>query len=151
MNLIFKRSSYSWQKDFNVPNLMSLQMLIMQVNGQWPINFEKYLPRQLSWLAKPMVVVYSIFWSFMALHISVLFFTAFIIKLNSGNSTIPEMSTVFTQSIVFGFAFYTTSHFQWNYAILAEMFEFVLKDFKMRSNRGLFLLKTILMWFLDEN
>lgn len=136
MNFGLKTSSYSWQKDFSVPNLISLQSLVMQVNGQWPIEWSKYLPKHLSFLSKSLSIIYCVFWSFMALHISVFFFAAFVIKLNSDNSTIPEMSTVYTQAVVFGFAFYTTVHFQWNHDQLAEMFDFVNTKFKMRSARG---------------
>lgn len=133
---IFKTASYKWQKDFNVPNLISLQMIVMKVNGQWPIDFGKYLPKHLSFLSKPLLVFYCAFWSFMALHISILFFAAFLIKLNN-NSPIPDMSSVFTQSVVFGFAFYTTVHFQWNHDKLVEMFNFMFENFKLRSARGL--------------
>lgn len=133
---VFKTASYNWQKDFAVSNLISLQLLVMQVNGQWPINFGKYLPKYLSFLSKPLVILYSVFWSFMALHIAIFFFIAFLVKLNSENSTIPEMSSVFTQAIVFGFGCFTTVYFQWNHKKLAEMFNFVFKNFKLRSARG---------------
>ncbi len=134
---IFKTATYNWQKNFDVPNLLSLQMFVMRLNGEWRIDFGKYLPKQLSFLSKPLIILYCAFWSFMALHISIFFFVAFVIRLKN-DSPIPDMSSVFTQGVVFGFAFYTTVHFQWNHNRLEELFNFVFVNFKMRSARGLF-------------
>lgn len=135
---IYKDSSFGWEKDFVISNLFYPQKFVMQLNGQWPIDYAKYLPKNLSFLSKPLVVLMCIFWSFIALHIAILFFVAFLITLNSKDSTIPEISAVFTQTVVFSLAFYTTVHFQRNYKELATMFNFVFQNFKLRSATGLF-------------
>lgn len=131
-----KDSSFGWQKDFRVPNLMSLQVFLMRFNGQWPIDFARYLPKYLSFLSKPLVLLVKIFWCLLAGHISLFFFIGFIIKLNSENSTIPEITTCFLQSMIYGFALFTTIHFQWNHKDLAKIISFVTEKFKMRSARG---------------
>lgn len=134
---ILNPSSHNWRKDFNIPNLISYQIFVMKINGQWPIDFGKYLPTFLSFLSKPLLILNCIFWSFMGLHISIFFFVAFVIKLSNG-APIPEMSSVLTQAIVFGFAFFTTFHFQRNQDKLVEMFNFIFRNFKLRSAVGLF-------------
>lgn len=133
---IFKDSSWKWQKAFSVPNLMSPQVLLMKINGQWPIDFRKYLPTCLSFLSKPLVLLYYMFWCLLASHICVFFFVALVIKLRSDNSTIPEIANVFIQSVIYGFAFYSTIHFQWNHKDMAQMVKLMIENFKMRSARG---------------
>lgn len=133
----FKSSSYNWMKNFDVPDLTSMQVFVMKMNGEWPVDFGKYLPQHLKFLSKPLLVLYCIFWSFMALHISIGFFAAFFIKLNN-DAPLPDMSSVFTQGVVFGFAFFTTVHFQRNHDTLVEMFKFFQTKFKMRSAVGSF-------------
>lgn len=128
--------TYVWQKDFAVQNFMSSQVLVMQIIGVWPIDLEKYLPKRLSFLSKPLVYLYSTIWIFMVLHIAIFFFVAFVIKLNTENSTTSEISTLFIQSVIFGFGFYTTVHFQWNQRDLVKMINFMNENFKMRSSRG---------------
>lgn len=122
--------------DFFVPNLMDLQVFLLKVNGQGPIDFTKYLPECLAFLSKPFVFLYYVFWCLLALLIAILFFITFIINFNNDNSTIPEITNAFIQSVIYGFAFYSTIHFQWYQKDLAKMVNFMIENFKMRSARG---------------
>lgn len=140
---VFKDSTWNWQKDFSVPNLMSLQVFFMKINGQWPIDFQKYLPKYLSFLSTPLVFLYYTFWCLLASHIATFFFVALVISLKSYSSTIPEITNVFIQSVIYGFAFYSTIHFQWYHKDMAEMINFMIDNFKMRSARGLTILMRI--------
>lgn len=133
---IFKDSTWNWQRDFHVPNLMNLQVSLMKINGQWPINYKNHLPKFLSFLSTPLVLLYNLFWCLLASHICTLFFITLIIKLRSNNSTIPEITNVFIQSVIYGFASYSTIHFQWYHKDLAKIVNFMVENFKMRSARG---------------
>lgn len=135
--MIFKDSTWNWKKDFSVPHLMSLQVSLMKINGQWPINFKNYLPKYLSFLSTPLVLLYFAFWCLLAFHISTFLFVTLFVKLKSNNSTIPEITNVFIQSVIYGFAFYSTFHFQWYHKDMAKMVQFMTDNFKMRSARGL--------------
>lgn len=132
----FKDSTWKWQIDFCVPNLMDVQVLLLQINGQWPIDFNNYLPTCLSFLSRPLVLLYYAFWSLLALHIGILFFITLIIKLNNDDSSIPEITNVFLQTVIYGFAFYCSIHFQWYHKDMAKMVDFMIENFKMRSARG---------------
>lgn len=134
---VFKDSTWNWQKEFSVPNLMGYQVFLVKINGQWPIDFKKYLPTYLSFLSTPLVFLYFAFWSFLALHIGILFVITLFIQLNNDDSTIPEITNVFIQSVIYGFSFYTTIHFQWYHKDLAKLINFMIENFKMRSARGL--------------
>lgn len=138
--MIFKDSTWKWQKDFRVDNLMAFQVSLMKIDGQWPINFKNYLPSFLSFLSKPLTLLYFSFWSFVALHICILFAINLGIKMNSDDATIPQITSLFIQSVIYGFAFYATIHFQWYHKQLAEIVNFMVDKFKMRSARGLSML-----------
>lgn len=134
---VFKDSTWNWQRNFYVPNLMDVQVSLMKINGLWPIDYKKYLPKFLSFLSTPLVLLCNMFWCLLVSHIAILFFIALIIKLRNNNSTIPEIANVFIQSVIYGFASYSTIHFQWYHKDLAKMVHFMIKNFKMRSARGL--------------
>lgn len=134
---IFKDSNWNWLIDFSVPNLMSTQVFLMKINGQWPIDFAKYLPKYLSFLSTPLVYLYYTFWCLLGSHITAFFFVALVIKMKSDDSTIPEITNVFIQSVIYGFTFYSTVHFQWYHKDMAKMISFMIENFKMRSARGL--------------
>ncbi|XP_037045713.1 putative odorant receptor 85e [Bradysia coprophila] len=57
--------------------------------------------------------------------------------MRSDDATIPEITSLFIQSVIYGFAFYATIHFQWYHKHLAKIVNFMLENFKMRSARGL--------------
>ncbi len=133
---IFKDSTWNWQKDFHVPNLMDFQIFLMKIDGQWPIDFKKYLPTFLSFLSTPLVFLSFVFWSFLVLNIAILFIITLVIKLSDDDSTIAEITSVFIQSVIYGFAFYATIHFQWYHEDLRKIITFAIENFKMRSARG---------------
>lgn len=133
---IFKDSSWNWQKDFKVPNLMALQVFLLRISGQWPIDFGKYFPKYLTFLSRPLVLLYYMFWCLLASHIAVFFIIALVIKMRSDNPTIPEITNLFIQSVIYGFALFSTVHFQWYHKDIAKMVYFIIENFKMRSARG---------------
>lgn len=133
---VFKDATWNWQKDFCVPNLLGFQMSLLKFNGQWPLDFKKFLPNFLSFLSVPLVKVYLGFWSVLALHLAIFFIIKLFQLMYADDSTIPEVTNAFIQSVIYGFSFYTTVHFQWYHKDLAEIVDFMIENFKMRSARG---------------
>lgn len=135
--VVFKDSSWKWQRNFDVSNFMDLQITMMKFNGEWIIDLKKYLPKFLSFLAPPLMLLYFTFWSFVVVSICFLYVIKLVIIMNSEDPTIPEITTAFTQSVIYFYASYATIHFQWYQKDLADILNFMTKNFKMRSARGL--------------
>lgn len=121
-----------WNPEFHVDNLMWYQTILLKSVGMCYINFERHLPPKMAFLS--IILNWAIFgfFSFVHLHLTVLFFFEMV-----QSSALLVITNAITMVIINTFAFFTLLYFKLNYKKYLRMVDYMNAKFSKRSAYGL--------------
>lgn len=126
-----------WKREFLIEDLFSVQVLILQIGGHWPVDYSKILPRSWAFLSKYinyMVFSYVIFLSW---HMSVLQFASFISDALSGETVqIMNLLDSVTSTVMYFYAGLSSFCLQYYHEECKAMLMRMIEKFRRRSARG---------------
>lgn len=121
-----------WNPEFHVKDLMWYQTILLKSAGMCYVNFEKILPTKLAFMSVILNWLIFAFFSFIHLHLAVLFFLEMI-----QSSTMEVITNAITMVIINTFAFITLLYYKLNYKKYLRMVDFMNAKFSTRSAYGL--------------
>lgn len=122
----------SWNPEFNVADLMRYQTVLLKTVGMCYIHFENYLPAKLKCVSPVLNWMIFGFFSFVHLHLALLFFLEMI-----ESSALEVITNAITMVIINVFAFFTLLYYRLNYKKYLRMVDFMNTRFLKRSAYGL--------------
>lgn len=122
----------TWNPEFHVNDLMRYQTILLKMAGMCNINFDRYLPRPLEFVSALLNWITFGFFSFVHLHLAVLFFLEMI-----GSSALEVITNAITMVIINIFAFFTLLYYKLNYKKYLRMVKYMNTQFLTRSAYGL--------------
>lgn len=129
--LAFKDPS-KWNPNFYVKDLMWYQTVLLKTVGMCYINFENYLPEKFAFSSVILNWAIFGFFSFVHLHLAVLFFFEMI-----SASALAVITNAITMIIINVFAFFTLLYYKLNSNKYLRMVDYMNKNFLTRSAYGL--------------
>lgn len=129
--LAFKDPS-KWNPGFHVKDFMWYQTVLLKTVGMCYINFERYLPKNLANYSATMNWAVFGFFTFVHLHLAVLFFLEMI-----SADVLAVVTNAITMIIINVFAFFTLLYYKLNSPKYLRMVDYMNKNFSPRSAHGL--------------
>lgn len=121
-----------FNKNFKLEShFMQLQIISLKLMSLWPWDLEKYLPSFLSGLINGL---YILFWHFVCSHVTIFHYVSLYQKWDQG---LDELSGLIMTSIIYTFMYFIMCYFQINYRKHRDLYEFMEKEFKIRSAPGI--------------
>lgn len=115
-------------------HFMELQIFSLKIMSLWPWDLRKHLPSFLSGLSGPINGIYILFWHFVCSHVTIFHFVSLYQKWDQG---LDELSGLIMTSIIYTFMYFIMCYFQINYRKHRDLYEFMEKEFKVRSAPGI--------------
>lgn len=122
----------TWNPKFYVKDLMRYQTFLLKMGGMCYINFEKYLPKRLEFISALLNWTIFGFFSFVHLHLALLFFLEMI-----RSNALEVITNSITMIIINLFAFFTLLYYKLNCNKYLHMVEYMNTQFLTRSACGL--------------
>lgn len=130
--LLAFRDPSIWNPDFYVKDLMWYQTVLLKIVGMCYINFENYLPKKFAFCSVLLNWAIFGFFSFVHLHLAVLFFLEMI-----SADVLVIVTNAITMIIINVFAFFTLLYYKLNSNKYVRMVDYMNKNFLTRSAYGL--------------
>ncbi|XP_055304002.1 putative odorant receptor 85e [Sitodiplosis mosellana] len=111
---------------------MRYRTILLKLAGMCYINFERYLPKQLEFISVYLNWSLFGFFSFVHLHLAILFLLEMI-----RSSALEVITNAITMVIINVFAFFTLLYYKLNYKKYLRMVEYMNTQFLTRSAYGL--------------
>lgn len=121
-----------WNPNFYIKDLMRYQTLLLKAAGMCYINFEENLPKKLEFMSVILNWAIFVFFSFVHLHLALLFFLEMI-----KSSALEVITNAITMVIINLFAFFTLLYYKLNYKKYLRMVDFMNTNFLTRSAYGI--------------
>lgn len=126
-----------WNSSFTIDNLFKLQILIMQIGGHWPINYERILPTNYSYLSKYINICVMIFVTCLSWHISVLYFIKFWIQTHTDDEvSVVDISDSLMSVILHLYGGFGSIYLQLYHKKCKQLIENINEKFRKRSAKG---------------
>lgn len=128
-----------WTREFSInKSYLALNKICMQQSACWPIDYTHYLPTVLSFLNRPLQLVFFTLTLAAGAQIAFLFFYSFVMKLThpTPETTLTEISDCFIQSIIYTFSCILLVYYRLRHGKLVEMIDYMDANFRQRSAIG---------------
>lgn len=126
-----------WKSLFHIPDMFTVQVLILQIGGHWPIDYTKVLPNSLAFLSKYINYLVFAYVTFLNWHMSVLYFIKFLVDSYSDVEVpVVEISDSLMSVILHWYAGMAGFYLQIYHEDCKQMLWKINHDFRLRSSRG---------------